>query len=443
MKRVVIISTALAVACSADEFVETPVMGSAETAVFLVRGVEGSWRREVLDAQSGPLRLTDPQEVYVLRYLRERPVVEAWLEGEGGLERCGLLGGRAQQLRLNEPVEFRDVALPEALNAELLPEWSELCVSCRPFKVRSINYPAPQGSLDEIRTGGGHAPLPSGAFLAAGRPEEGIFRVSSTDAVRMEADFDARPSVIHRLPGGGYLASEPRLLRWFEVDAGEMLVTTTTVVRVEDLGDGQEITAMQVTPPGQPFAAFMTDSRSRVLRTDGRSLEVLLEVPDSLRPSVYTGSLVILGRDHFFATLDQPRVFEWRDGRLTRYELGVLAISTIASIPGFGLLAGNDAGEVWALEPQGWRSLGLAGLRDDVHRLLPYRNGFIAVLKGGFISQYATHLDRFCPEMTGLPGAQNAELTAMSPVPDGFFCSNCSQSRSGGAYGATWIELPN
>lgn len=442
MKRLAFIPAALALACAADEFVEAPTLSPSETAIFLIRGPGEVWRRELMDAGSGPVRLTDPLEVYVLRFERPRSELEAWLKGDGGLERCGLLGGRAQQLRLTEPVEFRDVTLPEALNAELLPEWSELCVSCRPFRVRTINFPATPGSLDEVRSGGGHAQLPSGDFMAAGRTEEGMFRVSQVEAVRMEAPFETRPTDIRRLPTGRYLAAESRRLVWFEVDAAETTLTATTGVRVQDLGDGHELTDMQVTPPGGTFAAIMTDSRSRILRTRGGAVEVLAELQESGRPFVSTGSVVVLAADHFYVSVDQARVFEWRQGRLTRHELGGLHISTIAQVPGFGLLAGNDRGEVWALEPQGWRSLGPAGLKDDVHRILPYRDGFIAVLKGGFISQFAPHLGGFCPELTGLPGAQNAELTAISPVPGGFFCSNCNQSRSGGAYGATWIDHP-
>lgn len=442
MTRIVFVLAALLGACSADEFVAAPALGPSETAVFLIRETADTWRREVLDAQSGPLRLTEPLEVYAVRYPHERTEVEAWLAG-GGLERCALLAGEARQLRLNEPVEFIDVTLPEALNAELLPEWDQLCVSCKPFRVRTTLYPVPQGSLNEKRSGGGHAPLPSGAFLTAGRSEDGFFRVTRTEATALAGRSETKPIDIHLLPDGRYVAAEAQRLAWLEVNEEETAVTSTTMVRVDELGADHELTDMQVTPPGQSFAALMTDSKARVLRTDGTSLEVVVELP--LPPGqlrIFTGMIVVQSRDHFYFVLDRPTLFEWREGRLLRHELGGLPISTIALIPGFGLLAGTDGGEVWAFESQGWRPLGSTGLLDDVHLLLPHRNGFLAIVKGGFVSQYAGHLQRFCPELTELPGAQNAELTSISAVPEGFFCSNCNQSRSGGAYGAIWIEFP-
>lgn len=430
----------LAFGCSEDVFVATPGDDEAQTEVYLVRSEADEWSVFIRDAGAEALELEAPLEVLVFRYSVERSIVEAWRRTPGP-ESCGLLGGRAYELRNLEVPSFVEIQASDSQFDVLLPDWARLCVSCRNFSVRSVLLPVPAGDLEDVRSGGPNAPLPSGAFLTTGAPGHGLFRATETEAVPVDGPDSERPSRIHRLADGRYLIAGSTL-DLFEIDAAETKLTAVGSLRFDDAIPDNRVLDVLVGPSDQHIEVLLVDAGGRVARAATDDFEVLEII--SLPPFAWpTGkSMLWFERDHFLVANEARRLLEWKAGQVRHHELPRGEVASLVHVAGFGVMVGTSQGEVLRFDDGEWQSFGITENADDIDVTVPYRNGFIAVSKGGFIEQYATHLGRFCGDSTPIPGAQNADLAAWTPVPSGFFCSDCLQSRSGGAYGAIWVSEP-
>ncbi|MCC7385701.1 MAG: hypothetical protein IT384_27880 [Deltaproteobacteria bacterium] len=418
-----------------DLFVAEPMDARFLTDIFIARGADDEWQILIQDSGQG-VRFVQPREVYWLRTPAPRAEVEAWRSG-GGRERCQLLRAEVRRLRLEEPMSFFDAELPEPLADLLLPGVDTTCVTCKPLDVRPIIYPLPAHGEDVVLSGGPSAVLPSGAYLALGQFEDGWFRVDMVGATSLgPAPGDLK--ALESLGGGRFLGAEPAQLRVLLVDAAESTVTASTAFPAPQV-PGSWLLNMIVSAPGEPFEVIALDSVGRLLRFDGRAWSVLNQPSFPAVPGAI-GSLVRAEPERIFFAADTPHLFEWREGRLTAHDLGVGYVSVVGSVPGFGPLAGTQRGEVLQFDGGSWRSLGLTGLVGGVRSFAPHRDGFIVLVKGGLIAQYAGYLQRFCPEASSISGAANSALRAIRRDHDRFFCSDCLQSRNGGPYGSLWIE---
>lgn len=424
--------------CSDVAFVAPPSGDEVKTELYLHRQVGSAWMHTLREPADAALTLEDIEEAYLLQYDVPRAEVEGWLES-GGFERCQLLSARTFALGFDPTIAFLQTELPAEILDLVLPVRSELCVSCRPFRARSIIYERPPPGFDLVRTGGPNAVLPSGALIASGMPGHGFFRVTRDGAVRLGGETVDYLVGLERLRDGRYLAADSSRLIILEVDAAETTVTLGPTYSVDGRQEGNGIHTFVISGPDEPSDVIVADLFGRILRFDEGIWTVLAEVPGPITPPPSSASIVRLSATHIYLGLERPVIYELKDGRLRSHDFGRGRIITLAAVLGLGLIAGDEFGESLLLRDSVVTSLGSGGLLDDVRSLAPYRDGFVALMRGGFIGQYATHQGAFCPETSTIPGAQNASMRRLRAVPEGFFCSDCIQSRDGGPYGATWL----
>ncbi|MCC7385762.1 MAG: hypothetical protein IT384_28190 [Deltaproteobacteria bacterium] len=119
------------------------------------------------------------------------------------------------------------------------------------------------------------------------------------------------------------------------------------------------------------------------------------------RALVERGGVVRIGEGEALIAVGEPELLHVRGGTVAieRPSPTGAAITAIARVPGFAVIAGTSDGQALRYQENGWSVLGRAEVRGRIASILPYRRGFVAGTTRGELAELVRGRG-FCAPMT-------------------------------------------